>query len=245
MQIANSPVGMGRINGPPGQTGIIAKPETMLRNYIKTALRNLLRNPLYALINVFGLTIGITCSLLILIFIKHEFSYEKFHAKKDNLYRLVFEFVDPEGSTVTPQMTAPVGPAMVEAFPEVVRSTRFSSREDGYFSFREKAYREEDLLYADSSLFEMFSFDLLAGDPATALAAPFSVVLSEETAKRIFGDANPLGETLRWNNRDELLVTGVVQSPPANSHLQFSSLISFSSFSGKEFLRFSNTTFLL
>ena len=201
----------------------------MIRNYLKTALRNLMRNPLYALINIIGLTIGITCSLLILIFIKHEFSFDRFHDKKDNLQRIVFETVTPEGRTITPQMTAPVGPAMVVAFPEVVQSTRFTSREDGYFSYQEKAYREEGLLYADSSLFEMFSFELLAGDPDTALTEPYSVVLGQETAMRIFGDKDPLGETVRWNNRDDLMVTGVVKAPPANSHLQFSSLISFSS----------------
>jgi len=201
----------------------------MLRNYLKTALRNLLRNPLYTLINIVGLTIGITCSLLILIFIKHEFSFDRFHENKDNLHRVVFEMVTPEGRTISPQMTAPVGPYMVEAFPEVVRSVRFSFREDGYFSYQEKAYREEGLFYADSSLFQMFSFELLSGDPNTALAEPYSVVLSKETAMRIFGENDPLGETVRWNNRDDLIVTGVVKAPPANSHLQFSSLISFSS----------------
>ena len=201
----------------------------MIRNYLKTAIRNLLRNPMYMLINIFGLTIGITCSLMILIFIKHEFSFDRFHNKKDNLYRLVFELVTPEGSTTSPQMTAPVGPTMVEAFPEVVSSTRFSSREDGYFSYDEKVFREKGLFYADSSLFQMFSFELLSGDPNTALAKPYSVVLSEETARRIFGEKDPLGETIRWNNKDDLMITGVIKSPPANSHLQFSSLISFSS----------------
>lgn len=201
----------------------------MIRNYLKTAIRNLLRSPMYTLINIFGLTIGITCSLMILIFIKHEFSFDRFHNKKDNLYRLVFELVTPEGSTTSPQMTAPVGPTMVEAFPEVVSSTRFSSREDGYFSYDEKVFREEGLFYADSSLFQMFSFELLSGDPNTALAKPYSVVLSEETARRIFGEKDPLGETIRWNNKDDLMITGVIKSPPANSHLQFSSLISFSS----------------
>ncbi len=201
----------------------------MFRNYLTTALRNLLRSPLYTLINIFGLSIGITCSLLILIFIKHEFSFDRFHQKKDQLYRIVFEFVTPDGATITPQMTAPVGPEMVEAFPEVVSSTRFSYREDGYISYQNKAYREEGLFYADSSLFSMFSFDLIAGDPNTALATPYSVILGEETARRIFGDKDPLGETIRWNNRDDLMITGVVKAPPANSHLQFSSLISFSS----------------
>jgi putative ABC transport system permease protein len=201
----------------------------MFRNYLKTAFRNLLRNPVYTLINILGLTIGITCSLLILIYIKHEFSYDRFHSKTNRLQRLVFEFATPDGSTTSPQMTAPVGPAMVEAFPEVVRCTRFSCREDGYLSYGNKVYREEGVFYADSSLFEMFSFDLLVGDPKTALAAPYSLVIGEETARRIFGNRNPLGETIRWNNRDDLVITGVVKAPPANSHLQFSSLISFSS----------------
>ncbi len=201
----------------------------MFSSYLKMTVRNLLRNPVYALINIFGLTIGITCSLVILIFIKHEFSFDRFHNKKDHLHRVVFELVMPEGATMSPQMTAPVGPAMVEAFPEVVRSTRFSYREEGYFSYQGKAYREDGLFYADSSLFKMFSFDLLSGDPNTALADPYSVVLSEETALRIFGDNDPLGETIRWNNRDDLIITGVIKAPPPNSHLQFSSLISFSS----------------
>ena len=91
----------------------------MFRNYLITALRNLLRNPLYAFINVFGLSIGITCSLVILLFIKHEFSYDRFHVRKDLIYRVVFENVSPERMVKSPQFTDPVGPAMVEEFPEI------------------------------------------------------------------------------------------------------------------------------
>lgn len=193
-----------------------------------TAVRNLLRNPLYALINILGLSIGITCSLVILLFIKHEHSYDRFHEKGDRIFRVVFEFVSPEQTVMSPQMVPPAGPAMAEAFPEIVRSTRFAKGGSGFFTYEGKTYREESVLFADSGVFRMFSFDLLAGHPDQALAAPFSVVISSETADRIFGAENPLGSIIRWNNIFDLTVTGIVESPPVNSHLQFNSLISFS-----------------
>jgi putative ABC transport system permease protein len=201
----------------------------MFRNYLKTAIRNLVQNPVYALINVFGLSIGITCSLLIMIFIKHEISYDKFHHKKDDLYRLVFEFTDKDSRTLSPQMTAPAGPDMAVAFPEVIRATRTSTYRGGFFSLEERNFRANNVLYADSSFFEMFSFKLVQGDPLTVLTAPYSMVINEETANDIFGDENPIGKTIQWNNKDNLTITGVVATPPVHSHLQFTSLISFSS----------------
>ena len=201
----------------------------MLRNYITTALRYLLWNPVYAAINVFGLSIGLTCALLILLFIKNEFSYDRFHGKKDHLYRLVFEFTDQEGEVRSPQMTAPVGPDMVKEFPEIIRAARFTRPENGFFSLDGSTYAVERVTYADSTLFRMFSFELTRGDPERALTEPYSLVLGEEMAANIFGEEDPIGKVLRWNNRDDLRVTGIVKSPPSNSHLQFSSLISFSS----------------
>ncbi len=200
----------------------------MFRNYFITALRNLLRNPVYALINIFGLSIGITCSLLILIFIKHEISYDRFHEKKDDLYRMVFELVMPDSRTISPQMTAPVAPDISEEFPEVIRATRITGYRDGYFTYRNKVYKSEHVIYADSLFFEMFSFDLILGDARSALKEPYSLVLDEETAGIIFGNENPVGKILRWNNKDDLIITGVVKTTPVNSHLRFTSLISFS-----------------
>jgi len=201
----------------------------MLRNYIITAVRNLLRNPVYALINIFGLSIGITCSLLILIFIKNDISYDKFHENKDDLYRMVFEMVNQDGRILSPQMTAPPAPAMMEEFPEVEAATRITGYRNGYFTYQNKSYKSDGVIYADSLFFEMFSFKLISGDPENVLKEPFTLVINEETAKNIFGKENPIGKVLRWNNKDDLLITGVVKSPPENSHLQFTSLISFSS----------------
>jgi len=201
----------------------------MIRNYIITAFRGLLRNPVYTLINIFGLSIGITCSLLIMIYINHELSYDNFHRKRNQLYRILFEMSTPEGRTVSPQMTAPVSFDLVAEFPEVINAARFSPYRDGYFSFDEKTIGVDHILYADSSLFSMFSFRLVAGDPKSVLAEPYSLVLGEETARSLFGNADPVGKVVRWNNADDLTVTGIVRTPPANSSLRFSSLISFSS----------------
>jgi putative ABC transport system permease protein len=201
----------------------------MFKNYLITALRNLIRNPLYALINIFGLSIGITCSLLIMIFIKHEISYDRFHVKKDNLYRMVFTMEHPDSRTISPQMTAPPGPAMMEEFPEVKAATRITGYRDGYFTYQNKAYKGDHVIYADSLFLKMFTFPLLSGDPGTVLTEPYSLVLNEQIAKSIFGEINPVGKVLRWNNKDDLVVTGIIKSPPENSHLQFTSLISFSS----------------
>ena len=201
----------------------------MFRNYIITAVRNLLRNPVYALINIFGLSIGITCGLLIMIFIKHETSYDRFHEKKNDLYRMVFEMVLPDSRIISPEMTAPPAPAMMEDFPEVAAATRITGYREGFFTHQMKSYKTDGVIYADSLFFKMFSFPLLAGDPETVLKQPFSLVLNEETAEIIFGNENPIGKVLRWNNKDDLLVTGIVETPPENSHLQFTSLISFSS----------------
>src|SRR4030042_1908819 len=136
----------------------------MFRNYFITAIRNLLRNPVYALINIFGLSIGITCSLLILIFIKNEISYDKFHENKDDRYRMVFEMVNPDSRIISPQLTAPPAPAMMEEFPEVEAATRITGYRNGYFTYQNKSYKSDGIIYADSLFFEMFSFKLISGD---------------------------------------------------------------------------------
>jgi len=164
-----------------------------------------------------------------MIFIKHEISYDKFHEKKDDLYRMVFELTSPDFEIASPQMTAPVAPDLAEEFPEVNHVTRLTSYRQGFFTHQNKTYKVENVLYADSSFFKMFSYKLLLGNPETVLREPFSLVLNEEAAHHIFGEENPVGKVLRWNNKDDLVITGVVQSPPVNSHLQFTSLISFAS----------------
>ncbi len=200
----------------------------MLRNYFTTAIRYLSKNPVYAGINIFGLSIGLTCALLILIFINNELSYDRFHDKKDNIYRLVFELSTKGREIHTPQMVAAVGPDMVTEFPEVVSAVRFTQPEEGFFGYDESTFNIEKLCYSDSNLFRMFSFELLSGDPDNCLAAPYSLVITEDLARKIFGDENPIGKMLRWNNRDDLTVTGVMKMPPSNSHINFNALISMS-----------------
>ena len=200
----------------------------MYRNYFKVALRNILRNKTFSVINISGLAIGITCCILILLYIQNELSFDRFHDKADNIYRVGMEMIGPEGSDRGSQTTAAVGPTMVNDFPEILETVRFNSI-NGYLNFKDKNYFVQDILYTDSTIFKVFSFELIIGNPGKALSDPYSIVLTEETAEKIFGKENPVGKFIRLNNKEDLTITGIVKSPPENSHIQFNSLISFSS----------------
>jgi putative ABC transport system permease protein len=199
----------------------------MIHHYLKTAGRMLIKYKVYSAINILGLSIGLACGILILLFVRNELSYDRFHTKQKNLYRV--NLVHEQGGQMTSMAVtvAAVGPSMLQAFPEVVGMTRLSNEEEGFFTWQNKHYFTPLITYADSSFFDLFSFKLLSGNPKTALAEPFTVVLSEKLADQIFGDKNPLGEVVRLNNSDNLLVTGVVENPPSNSSIRYSALVSF------------------
>lgn len=199
----------------------------MFQHYLKTAYRNLLRYKGYSLINILGLSIGLACGILILLFVRNELSYDRFHRNHRNLYRVNLSHEQSGQITSMAVTVAAVGPTMMQEFPEVVNMTRLSTGEEGYFTFENKHYFSQQITYADSSFFKMFSFGLRMGNPAKALSEPYSVVLSEKLSEQIFGKENPVGKTIRMNNMDNLLVTGVAENPPANSSITFSALISF------------------
>jgi len=199
----------------------------MLRNYLRITLRNFVRNPIYNLINILSLTIGIVCSVLIILYISHELSYDRFHENGKFICRVAMESTDSEGSRKSGNTTAAVGPSFLEEIPEVEQMVRLRYPVDGYYYDDGKQYYDPSIVYADSSLLQLFSFRLISGNPETILREPYSVVLTEETANRIFGDRNPIGEQLVLNN-ENYMVTGIMQAPPARSHIRFTSLISFS-----------------
>lgn len=199
----------------------------MLKHYLKTAARILLKYKVYSLINILGLSIGLACGIMILLFVKNELSYDRFHTNHENLYRVGLSHEQNGQMSSMAVTVAAIGPSMLQDFPEVVRMTRLSSENDGFFTFQNKHYYTSLISYADSSFFAMFSFRLLTGNPQAALTEPYTVVLSEKLSKQIFGDKNPVGEFVRFNNTDNLLVTGVVENPPANSSIRFNALVSF------------------
>ncbi|MDN5201094.1 ABC transporter permease [Fulvivirgaceae bacterium BMA10] len=200
----------------------------MLKNYIKIALRNLWRNKVYSLINILGLTIGITCSCLLSLYLNNEWSFDTFHTKSDRIYRVVeIDDSNDEGTRYYGQTAPPVNEAMVQDFPEIVNGVNFY-KFVGHLNFTIDGVRlaEREWYMTDERFFEIFDFTLLQGNEEEALKNPASVLLSKSTAKKYFGDENPLGKTIADGNIGELKVTGVFDDIPNNSHLQFNVLVS-------------------
>ncbi len=202
----------------------------MLKHIIKIAYRNLIKQRSYSLINLFGLALGMTCCLLILATIGYELSYDGYHKTADRIYRIASRQTIAGTTTQAARSPAPVGPAMIRDFPEVMDAVRFSPTVKRAFNYRDRHFFQENVFYADQSVFNVFSFELIAGDPDTALEAPFTMVITESTARKYFGDENPMGKVVNWDNKFDYQVTGVVKDPPPNSHFTFTVLASFSTF---------------
>jgi putative ABC transport system permease protein len=191
----------------------------MLKNYLKIAWRNLMKNKVFSLINILGLTIGITVCMMIFLFIMNEFSFDSFHKNKKNIYRVMRGF-DAAKPTV-PYLSGPYATALLNDFPgEIKKAVRILSS-NALVSFGNKAFNEKKLYLADADFFTLFSFPLVKGDPATALKDPNSVVLTEKTAKKYFGKEDPMGKVIEIDKHLQLKVTGIAKDVPSNSHLDF------------------------
>lgn len=201
----------------------------MFKNYLLVAIRNLQRNKLFSLINILGLALGMAATILISEYIVHELSYDNFHKKNEQIYRIILQEEKDGNIEFADIITAGVGESIVAEFPEALSMTRFSNSHSAYFSYDGSNYFEDWISYADSGVFNMFSFDLIRGDAETCLMEPGSVVLTEKTARKIFGDKDPIGKILEYNGDKPLMVTGVAQDPPKNSSIKINALISFSS----------------
>ena len=169
----------------------------MLNNLIKHSLRSFKRQRAYIIINIAGLSIGIACSLLITLFVINEASFDKFNTKKDRIFRVILNGKIGGQELTTSYTAAVLGPTMLKEFPEVEDFLRMSRIGPTVVEYNKQTFVEENLIEADSSLLNFFSIHLLKGDPKNLLNAPRKVVLSESTAKKIFGDANPIDKTLK------------------------------------------------
>ena len=194
---------------------------TMFKNYVKVALRNLKRHKIYASINISGLATGLACCILILLWINHEISYDRFHEQTDNLYRVVNDLNFGPTPTRTTGSAYPLGPAMREEIPEISEFSRFWRAGKMLVAHKEKRFYEEGFYFADPACLKMFTFPLIKGDPNTALASPSSVVISRDMALKYFGHEDPLGKTLQTHGQYDYIVSAVVENIPPNSHLQF------------------------
>ena len=200
----------------------------MFNNLIKHSLRSFKRQKVYIIINILGLTIGIACSLLIALYVLQEASYDRYNVKKDRICRIILHGkIGGEEVTVT-STPAIIGPTMLHEFPEVEDFLRMAGRGPTVIEYNQQSFTDDNIIAADSSFFDFFSIPVLKGDPENLLNAPHKVVLSESTAKKIFGEDNPIDKTIKIGSDTALfVVTGVMGDIPDNTHFRASALISF------------------
>lgn len=198
----------------------------MLKNYVTIALRHLLKYRSHSAINIAGLAVGMSCCILIGLFVSDEFSFDRYHEQADRIYRVQTD-VDVAGNVLNLATTSfPMAGALKHDYAEVQAAARLVKWGEPIIGLDEKRFKEKAVLWADPEVFQIFSWPFLAGDPKSALNGMYSAVLTESAARKYFGDINPIGRTLRYENRHDLAVTGVIKDVPANSHLQFQVLIS-------------------
>jgi putative ABC transport system permease protein len=208
----------------------------MYRNYLMIAWRNLLKKKAYSAINIFGLALGIACCLLIFMYVEYERSFDNYQEKGDRIYRVIHGSKEESTASYWVWGNAPIGQALHDNFPEIDKVVQFSGRADILLSNGDITHQEEGVFFMDSTAFDVFSWKLLKGNPKTALAVPYSIVLTESTAKKYFGNEDPLGKSLKGSESagrsepGEYLVTGVMEDVPANSHFRFNALLSMTTF---------------
>ena len=201
----------------------------MLKNYFVIALRNLAKHKGFSFINITGLAVGISVCMLILLYVNDELSYDRFNEKYDRIGRIALEGFFGNSEISVAQSCAPLAETIVNDFPEVETAARV--RNFGYpvIRYNDKVFSEEKFFSADSTFFDVFTVEFIAGDESTALTQPNTLVITDKTAKRYFGDENPIGKTVSSDNRRNYEIVGVVKEFPENSHFHFDFLLSLSS----------------
>ncbi|MGA7837530.1 MAG: ABC transporter permease [Ignavibacteriaceae bacterium] len=202
----------------------------MIKNYIRIAIRNLFKHRGFSLINIIGLTVGLTCCFLILLFVRDELSYDRYNTKADNIYRVNLHGRISDSDFNMAVSCAPIGPTLNHEIPEVKNFTRLYKAGIPVIRYKDKVFSEDRFLWADSTFFDIFTLPFIKGNPQTALVKPQSVVLTESMAKKYFGNDDPIGKLLNMDNRIDYIVTGVIKDVPKNSHFHFDFLGSLTSY---------------
>jgi putative ABC transport system permease protein len=195
----------------------------MIKNLLKTAIRHISKHPGYSLLNVLGLTLGISCALFLIIYVSDEVSYDRYHKNADRIYRVSSKITEPDDQFTWNVAQIPFGPQVVQDYPEVQAFVRFINMPRGLYKYEDKEFVEENFYYTDSTLFDIFTYKVLRGEVKSALRDPKKIVLTETVAKRYFGGSDPVGKTLTEGN-NTFEVTGVIEDVPFNSHFRFQAL---------------------
>lgn len=226
----------------------------MLKNYFKIAFRNLWKHRVFSFINITGLAVGMTACFLIFLYVKFELSYDSFHSKADRVYRMVCDIKTPT-ETINAAATAwAMAPNVQNDFPEVESFVRITDA-NLLVTKGELKFQEENSLWVDSAFFRVFDFKLVQGNPATALKAPYSIVLSQSAARKYFGNEDPVGQTLMLPRNDTVpaaTVTGIMEDIPENSQIKADMLVSMSTLTtsiapglDEQWANFGSTAYLL
>jgi putative ABC transport system permease protein len=200
----------------------------MIKNYIKVALRNLVKYKSYSFINIVGLAIGLACSILIAMFVFDELSYDKFHEKAYQIYRVSLHGRLADNEFDVPSTCGPLASTLVNDYPEVLQATRVLGKRSRLVNYEDKHFNEEEIIFADSNFFDVFTFPFIQGNPNTVLSQTNSIVITEKTAKKYFGNENPMDKLLRFDDDTTYFqITGIIKNLPNNSHFHFDFVVSF------------------
>jgi putative ABC transport system permease protein len=200
----------------------------MIKNYLLIALKNIRKQKLFSLINILGLTIGITCCLMLFLFILNEFSFDKFHKNGKNIYRIM-RTGDMNGAVREIPWVSPAdATALLNDYPDAIKQAVRVVPDNDLITYKNISYNEKHIYLTDSNFFQFFVFALIKGNAASVLKEPNSIVLTKTSAKKYFGNEDPVGKIVQFNKKRQLKVTGVCEDVPVNSHLQFDMIVSLS-----------------
>ena len=198
----------------------------MFQNLVKIAMRVLRKDLFYSLFNIAGLTIGITSSIFLLLYVLNELSYDRYHEQSDNIYRVVSHITEPDDAFDWAVAQIPFAPQVKEDYPEVLEYVRYIDAGRTLFKKNETFFYEDDVYFVDSTVFDVFSWKLIFGNAETALNEPKSIVLTRSFSERYFGNEDPVGKSIETTGGESYMVTGLMEDVPENSHLKFSAMVS-------------------
>lgn len=197
----------------------------MLKNLIKTAFRHILKHFGYSILNILGLTLGISSALFLVIYVADEVTYDRSHEKAERIYRVSSKITEPDDQFTWIVAQIPFGPQVVQDYPEIQSFVRFIPMPRALYKYEDREFNEENFFYVDSTLFDIFTYEVIKGDAMSALLEPNKIVLTERIAERYFGSSDPLGKTLTTGTTT-FEVTGIIKDPPFNSHFRFDAIAS-------------------
>jgi putative ABC transport system permease protein len=198
----------------------------LIKNYLVSAYRNLIRNRFFSVINILGLTIGIVSAILVLVYVAEESAFDKHHSKHERIYRILSNFHVNNKQDLFALTAHSIAPTLKDEYEQIEEYVRFVPTDNFFFRYQGADFNEEDFFFADSTVFKIFDHKFLQGDPSTALSRPYSIVLTETLAKRLFGNENPVGKVLQGLRNEPFTVTAVIEELPRTAHFRFKAMVS-------------------